>query len=480
MTERSAAQIAYLYLTQSAKSLRRLGLDPRLASRFKQHCQPWLKDVTCLGVGRKEVSGHAIDAGALVIGVRRKLKKPSNPIPPLLYLPQPQVTPVRPVLTDVIENDGRCDAMVGPGSTVTNLVNKPNVTGVVAALVVEQKAAKLNPMLLGCWHVFAGPNAQRGDQIATTRPKRANVAKLGRHANIQPGQNSQDPDYALARLVDGINFHAWPLLALAPRIHPPPAGDHFHVDQELRFYSVRRGRVVQLKVHQPNCSRSIRMFNSDTQFHRLVWAKPPDQEGSLRGDSGSPVVDSSGALVGYVIAGAEELGDTYIQPLRPILDSLGLKLVLANLEILAHGAVAARTLPLAGYKDGLDTLARTIWGEARGESQQGRLAVAWVVMNRVNDAQKRWPRTIEEVCRQPKQFSCWNAKDRNLPKLLAVTGADPVFRECLQLAKLAVRNELPPDPTQGANHHHRDDVSPRWAAKMTKTRHIGRHVFLRN
>jgi spore germination cell wall hydrolase CwlJ-like protein len=32
-----------------------------------------------------------------------------------------------------------------------------------------------------------------------------------------------------------------------------------------------------------------------------------------------------------------------------------------------------------------DILARTLWGEARGELLAGQIAVAWTIRNRVND-----------------------------------------------------------------------------------------------
>ena len=64
-----------------------------------------------------------------------------------------------------------------------------------------------------------------------------------------------------------------------------------------------------------------------------------------------------------------------------------------------------------------DILARTIYGEARGESISGMEAVASVVLNRVAFANRRgrfwWGNSIAEVCRAPKQFSCWNRNDPN-------------------------------------------------------------------
>lgn len=53
-------------------------------------------------------------------------------------------------------------------------------------------------------------------------------------------------------------------------------------------------------------------------------------------------------------------------------------------------------------------LSSVIHHEARGESRQGQIAVAQVVMNRVKD--KRWPNTVCAVVKQPKQFSWYPRK----------------------------------------------------------------------
>src|SRR5699024_5330367 len=48
-------------------------------------------------------------------------------------------------------------------------------------------------------------------------------------------------------------------------------------------------------------------------------------------------------------------------------------------------------------------LAEAIYHESRGESIKGQIAVAQVIMNRVNDP--KFPNTVKEVIEQPKQFS---------------------------------------------------------------------------
>lgn len=85
----------------------------------------------------------------------------------------------------------------------------------------------------------------------------------------------------------------------------------------------------------------------------------------------------------------------------------------------------------------VEILARTLWGEARGEGVIGMEAVAWVVLNRRTVARQEarrqiqrfghlrkrywWGDTILKICRKPYQFSCWNMDDPNMAKMLRVT-----------------------------------------------------------
>ncbi|MEO5336888.1 MAG: cell wall hydrolase [Magnetospirillum sp. WYHS-4] len=133
-------------------------------------------------------------------------------------------------------------------------------------------------------------------------------------------------------------------------------------------------------------------------------------------------------------------------------------------------------------------LARTLWGEARGEKHEGRVAVACVILNRAARAQAHrrrkgtrfwWGETPKEVCLQPLQFSCWNGSDQNLPKMLAVTEADKAFADCLAIARDALAGRLV-DNTGGATHYINPKlVDPSWAKSMIETARIGRHAFYR-
>lgn len=141
--------------------------------------------------------------------------------------------------------------------------------------------------------------------------------------------------------------------------------------------------------------------------------------------------------------------------------------------------VPAARSPDAG--GAVDILARTIFGEARGELVRGKEAVAAVIVNRVSRARRGgghywWGSDIESVCLKPWQFSCWNAADPNRRKIEAVGPENRTFQSCLRVARRAVNGTLK-DPTQGATHYHAHHVSPPWAQGKAACAEIGAHQF---
>lgn len=137
----------------------------------------------------------------------------------------------------------------------------------------------------------------------------------------------------------------------------------------------------------------------------------------------------------------------------------------------------------------IDTLARTLYGEARGEDRQGKIAVACVILNRVEKRKqcgwriidgKNVP-TIAATCLKPWQFSCWNEKDPNRKKILVITTADKVFAECLNLATLAYDGKLQ-DITKGATHYYNPKACqpPKWAYGKKPCAVVGQHLFFNN
>lgn len=140
-------------------------------------------------------------------------------------------------------------------------------------------------------------------------------------------------------------------------------------------------------------------------------------------------------------------------------------------------------------KLGLATLAATIYGEARGESFDGQVAVAHVILNRLKRP-KRFADTLEKVCRQKFQFSCWNAGDPNSVACKAIVDRgdseilfwheDPVFRKCVIAAYSAV-NGTAPDKTGGATHYFvTKSKKPKWVEGKEPSAVIGAHSFYNN
>lgn len=138
--------------------------------------------------------------------------------------------------------------------------------------------------------------------------------------------------------------------------------------------------------------------------------------------------------------------------------------------------------------------ARTLYGEARGESFQGRVAVAHVIMNRVladlrgDNKPDWWGEGIEAVCLRAFQFSCWNANDPNRMTIERVTVDDPAFLECTgimalvaaaRLGRKTIAGALANDPTFGSTHYKVTSLPwPKdWGEPRTSVCSIGWHSF---
>ncbi len=218
------------------------------------------------------------------------------------------------------------------------------------------------------------------------------------------------------------------------------------------------------------------------------------------GDSGGALRDGTNDLVGIHCAFAPEAGpqeaNAFYTRVTDIVAHFGVTpITLAQLSQpqapRPRPALKRAQAPLPGAdspippsagpetdEQAVDTLARTLWGEARGEGRTGMAAVACVVLNRVARG-GWWGDTIVSVCRMPKQFSCWNAGTRSLQAVQAVTPADPAFGTAIEVARQAVDGRLA-DFTHGALHYHTVDVQPRWSLGVRPCFRLGRHVFFNN
>ena len=119
-----------------------------------------------------------------------------------------------------------------------------------------------------------------------------------------------------------------------------------------------------------------------------------------------------------------------------------------------------------------DCLASAVYFEARGESLEGQLAVAEVVMNRA--ASGRYPSTLCGVVEQPWQFSFVNATGR-IPNANRDSAA---WRRAVAIARIAqdgVTDQLSSDCLW----YHADYVSPSWGRRLNRVTKIGLHIFYR-
>lgn len=150
----------------------------------------------------------------------------------------------------------------------------------------------------------------------------------------------------------------------------------------------------------------------------------------------------------------------------------------------AHKELESDIYQVFGGQDDEQIFALTLYGEARGESREGRIAVGTVILNRVD--RRGWMgRTIKEVCLKPYQFSCFLPDDPNFKILHLITlgwatklQQSPVLRECLAIAKGMINGEIPRDDRLlDAINYKASGCRAAWASKMRRVIKIGNHVF---
>lgn len=118
----------------------------------------------------------------------------------------------------------------------------------------------------------------------------------------------------------------------------------------------------------------------------------------------------------------------------------------------------------------------TIAMEASGEGDDGQLAVAFVLVNRLKDG--RWGSNLASVVLWPEQFSGWNTHDPNRMRLARMMNADQAILTAGFALNKAVRGSVT-DPTMGATHYYSEDMPqpPSWAATGHFLVQIGKHRF---
>lgn len=121
----------------------------------------------------------------------------------------------------------------------------------------------------------------------------------------------------------------------------------------------------------------------------------------------------------------------------------------------------------------IEIMTRTVYGEARGEPEEGRKAVAHVILNRAHSPifREHFP---SQVCLARKQFSCWNKGDPNYLAIRRLTTLDPLYMTIRKQVQEAVSEK---DFTKGALWYHTKAVSPYWSRGATPCFQSGPHLF---
>lgn len=133
---------------------------------------------------------------------------------------------------------------------------------------------------------------------------------------------------------------------------------------------------------------------------------------------------------------------------------------LARKESMAAAGETEEKVPYAPIDGDLRRLAAIIYCEARGEPYEGQVAVATVVMNRVEST--RFPNTVEEVIAQPNQFTPYGMG------LYAIALAkDDMQQSCIDAAKEVLENGV----------RSGDWLFFRTINNIVQGTYIGHHVF---
>lgn len=117
-------------------------------------------------------------------------------------------------------------------------------------------------------------------------------------------------------------------------------------------------------------------------------------------------------------------------------------------------------------------LSMCIYFEARGETEAGQIAVAHVVMNRV----ERRGLSVKDVVTQPRQFSWYD------PNKHIVIGNINAYIRATEAAYECLDERMNGKTLRGCDHYHATWLErvPYWANEMDEVMIVGQHIFYRS
>lgn len=335
--------------------------------------------------------------------------------------------------------------------------------------------------ILGSGHVLAGgPDPQIGDRLVISdgTPGGRPAARLLAWTTPVPSDagypNMVDaalaeidrPD-AIARLTGSLPNGISGDIRCGMRLHLAGA-----VSGRQRTTVVCERATVAFHTEVPGLGRR-RIGFRDQAFCRAV---------TEAGDSGASLVNDRGRAVGLHTWGSDGYADDgrgEISVFTPITTVLNAFARTRELDLITDTDVITMPLdrpPVDDLDDAIDLVARTLYGEARREPPETRFAIAEVVYNRAIKRSPRFGLSVEAVCRQPDQFSCWNPGDPHRGRTLSISLSDPEIADCVTIARDLVAGRVG-GLTLGADHYHHRRVSPYYSREHAPCAQIGNYVF---
>ncbi|NLL18663.1 MAG: spore cortex-lytic protein [Clostridia bacterium] len=126
-------------------------------------------------------------------------------------------------------------------------------------------------------------------------------------------------------------------------------------------------------------------------------------------------------------------------------------------------ATEAETIKKDLSEEDMELLARTVYGEARGESFEGQVAVAAVIVNRMEHPE--FPDEVEKIIYEPLAFTAVADGQINL-------GYD---EQAYEAVKAALAGQ---DPSGGALYYYNPEKSTsKWIWSRQVIKRIGKHTF---
>lgn len=179
---------------------------------------------------------------------------------------------------------------------------------------------------------------------------------------------------------------------------------------------------------------------------------------SLPGNEELNTAPSAAAKPAVVFAAPREVA----QPLAPLSNSADVKA--DNLAALVDARGEAESL-----EGDMHCLAGAVYFESKGESLEGQLAVARVIINRAKSG--RFASSLCGVVYQPGQFSF--VRGRGMPSIPTASGS---WREAVAIAQIAMEDSWN-SQAEGALFFHARRVAPGWGKQRLAA--IDNHIFYR-